>query len=287
MQFTRNGRTFTYDITGQGADTVIFIPALGATREMWRSQVAAFSPDYTVVTYDAAGHDPSTVSDNPSLGEYAADLLALADAVDARRPHVVGLSLGGMIAQAYGARFPDRAKSFVLACTTSQYPEEQREQTRQRADMAQRNGMEALVEPTIQRWFTPAFIDAQPETVHWVRQMLASADPHAYAEAARVVADVNTTDYVPAIAAPVLVVSGKHDTSMPAYAVSVLMSHLRNARSMVMAGAAHLANVEQPGEFNDAVLGFIGEIDRATPSEPGVPGLPKHGNEPPQPGPTG
>lgn len=283
MQLTRNGKTFTYDITGQGADTVIFIPALGATREMWRPQVAAFSTDYTVVTYNAPGHDPDSMSGNASLDDYAADLLALADAVAARRPHVVGLSLGGMIAQTYGARYPDRAKSLVLACTTSAYPEQQRKQMRQRADAALRNGMEQLVEPAIQRWFTPDFIVNHPETIQWVRRMLASADPRAYAEAARVVADVDTTGILPSIAAPVLVLAGERDASMPSDAVSTLTSHLRNVRSVVIAGAAHLANVERPNEFNDAVLGFVREIDRATPGEAGVPGLPRHGNEPPEP----
>lgn len=285
MQLNQNGKTLTYDVTGQGADTVIFIPALGATREMWRGQVPAFSPDYTVVTYDAAGHDPGTVAGNASLDDYAADLLALADTVDARRPHIVGLSLGGMIAQAYGARYPDRAKSFVLACTTSSYPEQQRQQIRQAAGTASRNGMAALVEPTIQRWFTPEFIEKQPETLRWVRAMLASADPHAYAEAARVVAAVNTTSGLSQIAAPVLVLTGEHDVSMPADAASVMTSHLRNARSSVISGAAHLANVQRPDQFNDAVLGFIRGIDNATPSEAGVPGLPRHGSEPPQPGP--
>lgn len=286
MQLTRDGKTLTYEVTGQGADTVIFIPALGTTREMWRGQVPAFSSDYTVVTYDAAGHDPDAAGSSASLDDYAADLLALADEVAARRPHVVGLSLGGMIAQAYGARYPDRAKSFVLACTTSSYPEQQRQQMRQRADTAARDGMGGLVEPTIERWFTRDFVERQPETVQRFRQMLASADPTAYAAAARVVAAVDTTGQLPRIAAPVLALSGERDTSMPANAVSVLTSHLRNARSTVITGAAHLANVEGAEQFNDAVLGFIRAIDNATPGEAGVPGMPRHGNESPLPGPA-
>ncbi len=285
MQFSAKDKTLTYDITGNGADTIIFVPALGATREMWRAQVTAFASDYTVVTYDAAGHDPATVSNNASLAGYAADLLALADAVHARRPHIVGLSLGGMIAQEYGARYPDRAKSLVLACTTSSYPQEQRDQFEQRAATAERLGMEPIVETTIQRWLTAPFIERDPETVAWVRRMLASADPRAYAQAARAAGAVNTTNALPRIGAPVLVLSGEYDASMPPGATTTLVSHSRNARSRVIVDAAHLANVEQPDLFNETVFEFTRGIDGAPPGEAGVPGLPLHGSEAPAPRP--
>lgn len=190
-----------------------------------------------------------------------------------------------MIAQVYGAQHPDRAKSFVLACTTPSYPVEQRQQFEERAASAERDGMGALVEATIQRWFTPAFIQNDPETVEWIRRMLASADPHAYAQAARAAGAVDTTNSLPQIAAPVLLLSGEHDASMPANAVTTLVSHIRNNRSEVIPNAAHLVNVEQPEAFNAAVLDFVKEIDQASPGEAGVPGLPLHGSEAPAPGP--
>lgn len=285
MQLMRNGKSLTYDVTGDGADTVIFVPALGATREMWRSQVAAFAPDYTVVTCDIAGHDSPSPAGYASLSEYADDLLALADRLQSRRPHVVGLSLGGMIAQAYGIRHPDRAKSLTLACTTSSYPEDQRRQTEQRATVARQQGMKPLVEPTIERWFTQDFIRSNPDAVEAVRQMLFSADPEAYAQAIQVVATMETTDRLPSIAAPVLILSAEFDAGMPPNAVSVLSSHIRDARVSVIHDAAHLCNVQQPGEFNRAVLNFVRWIDEVSPGEAGVPGLPPHGDEAPHTGP--
>src|SRR5579884_3233094 len=158
MQMTVHGRSLFYEVVGTGADTVIFIPALGASYDMWRSQVSAFAADYTVVLYDGVGHRPLAPGHaDINLSDLAEDLAALADAVHARRPHLVGLSMGGMIAQVYAITYQDRVKSLVLAATTSSYPEDRRRQMEERAATVAKQGMGPVVPGIVERWFTRDF----------------------------------------------------------------------------------------------------------------------------------
>lgn len=286
MQLARNGRTLQFDVTGNGAEAVIFIPALGTTRDMWRSQVPAFESEYTVITYDPAGHDPGSVyPGQPALSDYADDLLALVDAVHSHRPHLVGLSLGGMIAQEYAIRYRDRVQTVTAASTTSEYPQPAREQMRERAAEVERQGMSGVVQARLEAWLTEGFRESHPEVVSWVRDMLVSADPQAYAQAARVVSTVDTTAQLPKVACPVLILDGSQDGSLPPGAAMTLASHIRVSQSETIPNAAHLCNVEAPDAFNGRVRSFVSGIIQDSPSEAGVPGLPEHGSELPASGP--
>jgi 3-oxoadipate enol-lactonase len=276
MQLSMDGRTVTYKVLGEGADAIIFIPALGTTREMWKPQIPYFERDYTLVLYDPAGHEASAASQaGLSLATLADDLARLADRVGARRPHVVGISMGGMIAQECAIKHRERVQSLVLVCTTPSYPEESRRQIEQRAQTAEREGMAPLVEPTLERWFTAEFRAAHRDTVAWVRHMLTTADPHAYAAAARAVSQVNTTDRLHTIAAPTLVLTAEFDRSMPPDAATLLTDHIPDARHKAIADAAHLCNVANADGFNREVAQFIQGVVDATPGEAGVPGLPR------------
>ena len=268
MKLARNGRTLQYDVSGEGADVIIFIPALGATRAMWQPQLPAFQPDFTVVVYDPAGHDPASIyPTQPSMA-------ALVDAVHSRRPHVVGLSIGGMIAQEYAIRYPDRVTSLVLASTTSRYPDEARRAMEQRAAQVEQQGMTPIVEGRLEQWVTAEYRRVKPDIVAWVRGMLESADPRAYAQAARAVASLDTTDKLPAIACPALVLEAEQDTSVPSGSGEVLAAHIRNARLERIANASHLCNVENPDAFNSRVARFVRGVMEASPGEAGIPGLP-------------
>lgn len=286
MQLSVHGRSLRCEVQGAGADTVIFVPALGASYEMWKPQVPAFLSAYTVVRYDGVGYQPlDTRAAHIDLADLAGDLAALADAVHARRPHIVGLSMGGMIGQVYAITFRDRLKSLVLAATTPSYPEDRRRQMEERATKVTHEGMATIVPSILDRWFTDDFRRSHPESVASIRHMLENADPQSYAAAARAVAAVHTTDQLPEIAAPTFILSGEHDASIPADAAPIMASRIPNVRTAVIPGAAHLANVSNPDDFNARVLRFIRQVDEATPGEPGIPGLPPHGSEAPQTGP--
>jgi pimeloyl-ACP methyl ester carboxylesterase len=236
---------------------------------MWRPQVRFFERQHRVVTYEAAGHYAGARS-GATLDDLGQELQAFLAALGVERPHVVGISMGGMIAQSYAINYPEAPASLVLASTTSYYPEESRRQIRERAETVERDGMGSVLEPTMERWFTSAFREHEPGTVGWVRTMLAAADPQAYGDAARAVASVNFRDLLGGIRAPTLVVSAEHDASMPADAAVVLEDSIPMARRTALRHAAHLCSVEKASAFNQLVGEFLQSL--AAPATLGSPG---------------
>jgi 3-oxoadipate enol-lactonase len=251
-----------HEIVGHGAEIVIFVPALGTTREMWAPQVTYFEPNYRVVSYDAGGHYPSH-SLGRSLSDFADELRGLLVSIGALRPHIVGISMGGMIAQEFAIRHPTLPASIVLVNTTPFYPPEARQQIELRAQTAERDGFSSLVEPTLERWFTAPFREKEPQTVDRIRRMLHTADPHAYAEAARAVAAIDTRSRLDQIRCSTLIIRAEKDASMPTTAAQTLHDQIRDSRLAEISQAAHLCSVEQPDQFNQLVSQFVGSLARS------------------------
>ncbi|MBV9279110.1 MAG: alpha/beta fold hydrolase [Chloroflexi bacterium] len=266
MRLVINSHALDYDISGSGAETIVFIHALGVTREMWWPQVEHFQRDYRVVVYDAAGHDsPPPTGGQPSLADYAHDLHGLMLGLGIERPRLVGISMGGMLAQVYAIHYPRELTSLVLACTTAGYADEARRQLEQRAAMAEGEGMSPLVDATVGRWFTPDFREEHPEVINRIRAMLATADPRAYAMAARAVAAVDTRGDLPRIAVPALILRAEHDASMGPEAAAALRDGIPRAEIQVIDDAAHLCSVQRPDAFNRAVSDFLRKTAASSP----------------------
>src|SRR3954471_8232960 len=138
-----------YDLTGpEGAPVVAFSNSIGTTLEMWDRQVPALSDRYRCVRYDTRGHGRSPVVDRPTtIEDLADDLAGLLDALGIEQAHIVGLSLGGMTAQAFGARHPERAQSLVLMATSAYVPQGWDE----RAATVRAKGMGAIVDMVMAR----------------------------------------------------------------------------------------------------------------------------------------
>jgi 3-oxoadipate enol-lactonase len=263
-------------VAGAGQEAIVFLPALGTTGEMWWPQVEAFRKELLVVCCETGGHDPVAAGGAPwALSDFAAGVEAVLDAVGLLEGHLVGLSLGGMIAQVVAVSRPERVTSLVLASTRSEYPPEGRRQLRERTQTAEREGMGPLVEATIGRWFTEEFGSGGRAQVDRVRRMLATADPAGYAEAARAAASVDTTADLRRISAPTLVVRGDLDAGVPAEAAELLQREIPAATAVTIRGASHLCNVQKPEEFNRSVRDLIkgvrtarGQSDRTEPIAP-------------------
>src|SRR5215212_2517991 len=176
-----------YDLTGpEDAPVVAFSNSIGTTLEMWDQQVPALSDRYRCLRYDTRGHGRSLVVDRPvKIEDLADDLAGLLDALGIDKAHIVGLSLGGMTAQAFGARHPQRALSLVLMATSAYVPQGWDE----RAATVRANGMGAIVDLVMARWFVPAFAAAQPEAVAALRARFLENDPRGYAACCEAIRD--------------------------------------------------------------------------------------------------
>jgi 3-oxoadipate enol-lactonase/4-carboxymuconolactone decarboxylase len=264
-----NGTQLFYDLTGpDGAPVVAFSNSLGTTLEMWDAQVRALAPRYRCLRYDTRGHGRSPVVDGPlSVDDLASDLVALLDNLQIGTAHVVGLSLGGMTAQAFAARYPQRLRSLVLMATSAHMPPE--ETWNERAQTVRTRGMGALVEGVMSRWFVEDTIAFAPEQVKPVRDRFLAIDPRGYAACCLAIRDMDLRGVIGGITAPTLVVAGEDDPATPLEMAEEIQSRIPGAELTVIPEAAHLLAVEQPDAVNDLLLGFLERIDGELPPAQG------------------
>src|SRR5919206_3972938 len=176
-----NGVELFYDLTGpDDAPVVAFSNSIGSTIEMWDAQARALAGRYRCLRYDARGHGRSEVVDRPaSIDDLADDLAGLLDALGIAKAHVAGLSIGGMTAQAFAVRHPDRLDALVLMATSAHMPPP--DAWDQRAAIVRAEGMGAIVDAVITRWVTPAFAAESAGVVAPVRERFLQTDPRGYA----------------------------------------------------------------------------------------------------------
>ena len=148
MKLIANGITQHYVRSGEGP-SVVLIHALGLDHRLWQPQIERLANTCQVIAYDVRGHGQSDVPSGPyTLSDFAEDLEGLLDALGVDGAHVVGISMGGMISQAFALAQPQRVRSLVLADTTSEYNQEARRQFAERARIAEERGMSPLIGAT-------------------------------------------------------------------------------------------------------------------------------------------
>jgi 3-oxoadipate enol-lactonase len=237
------------------APVVLLSNSLGATRAMWDPQVPVLAERYRVVTYDTRGHGTSPAPSGPyTLDDLVDDVLALLDRVGARRAHVAGLSLGGMIALRLAAREPQRVHRLAVLCTSAKADTQA---FLDRAAVVRADGTGSIAPAVASRWLTPAHAAAHPDLVARLEAMIAGCDDEGYAACAEVVARMDLRDDLGRITAPTLVVSGAEDQALPPEHQRAIADGIAGAELLTVSPGAHLANLEQPLRISGALLGHF------------------------------
>ena len=252
-----NGISMAYALDGPAdAPTVMFSTSLMCDYRMWDKQVAALAPDYRVLRYDTRGHGRSEATTGPyTLDLLADDVAALLAALDIKTAHFVGLSLGGFIGQALAYRHPDAVASLVLCDTACQMPPES--MWDERIDMAQSKGMDPFPEIMVQRWFTDGFREAKSHELEPVRAMVGGTSVDGMVGCCHAAKKMDYAPILKYITAPTLVMVGEHDPGTPVSAAKVLHEGIAGSELRIIDDAAHLTNIEQPEQFNGALLDFL------------------------------
>lgn len=252
-----NGIRLNYRLDGdEGRPVLVMSNSLGTALEMWDPQVPALSEHFRILRYDKRGHGRSEVPPGPySFEMLAGDVLVLMDGLGIERASFCGLSMGGMTGQWLGANAGARFDSLVLANTSSHMGPAAPWDERIAAVHA--HGMAALVDAVIERWFTEDFRQAKPDVIARIRDMLLATDPEGYAGCCAAIRDMDHRPLLPRIAAPVLVIAGRHDPATPVAHAEYLSDNIPGARLHVIEDAAHLSNVQKPQAFTQALAGFL------------------------------
>jgi 3-oxoadipate enol-lactonase len=246
-----------YQFDGPADRPVILMSnSLMSNISMWDPTLPALTDRYRVLRYDTRGHGRTSVTPGPySIAMLADDAVGLLDALNIRQAHIMGLSMGGMIAQQLGARYSDRVLSLLLCDTASEMPP--RSMWEERLAIARTQGIPGLVEGTIKRWFTESFINRAPKEIAKVREMILGTPVEGYMSCAGAVRDMAQTTMLLKITAPTLVITGRQDPACTVDQSTVLHRMINTSRMAVIENAAHLSNIEQPEVFNREIRNFL------------------------------
>lgn len=208
--------------------------------------------------YDTRGHGGTDAPGGEySLEMLARDLFGLLDALDIEATHYVGLSMGGMIGQTAALMDQSRFRTLSLCDTSSRIPPEARPMWEERIATARGQGMEALVEPTIERWFSKGFRGSRAAEVDEVRAMIRATRVDGCCGCCAAIARLDLTDRLPAIECPVLLIVGEEDPGTPVAAHEAIRDRIAGSGLVVLPEALHFSNVERQADFNRALVGFL------------------------------
>lgn len=244
--------------TGGPGDAVVLAHAIGLDHRMWDALSASLAPRYRVVAIDARGHGRSPVPARPyALRDLADDAAALLDRLGIERAHWVGLSMGGMVGQAFALAYPQRLRRLVLANTTGSYGPEGAANWQARIRLVEHGGLAAIRDAVEQRYFSEAFRREHADEVAATMARFMETPAQGYLGCCEAIATLDFSKDLASIAAPTLVIAGGADVGTPVAMSEALAAGIPGARLAVLEGAAHLSSAEQPAEFAALVRGFL------------------------------
>jgi 3-oxoadipate enol-lactonase len=258
-KITANGITINYQLDGpDDAPVLVFSNSLATSLAMWNDQVERLKDRYRILRYDNRGHGATPVTDGPyTIGLLGEDVLGLLDALDIDKVSFCGLSKGGMVGQWLGINASYRLNKLVVSNTASYFPN--KEMWRDRIDMAKSDGIPAIAEASLERWFTPGYrarSDTET-TISFTRDFILETTLDGYLSSSVAIRDMDFRDELKQIDVPTLVVIGEKDpATIPEYG-ELIAASIPGAKTFVVPDAAHLSNIEQPDIYTAALVDFL------------------------------
>jgi 3-oxoadipate enol-lactonase len=262
MQLKANGILINYEFSGrEGAPVVVLSHSLGSSLVMWEPQLTALEPNFRILRYDTRGHGGSEAAAGPySFELLARDVVGLLDGLGLSKIHFVGLSMGGMIGQALGLLHSDRLLSLILCDTAAANPPGSMDVWQERIDLVRKEGLVPLLEPTLERWFTPEFVIQNPPILEKIRRQFLATSVNGYVGCSQAIMELDYVEKLGKIQIPTLIVVGEDDPGTPVSAARAIQERIVDSKLIILPGARHLSSVEQAGAFNRVVAGFLSSI---------------------------
>lgn len=257
MKVNANGISFNCRIEGKrGAPWVVFSNSLATDLSMWDDQATALGEKFQILRYDQRGHGGTDAPEGKySFDLLVADVIGLFDALEIERAHFVGLSMGGMTAVALAEKHPERLDRVVPCdCGPASTPQSA-QQWEERIAVAREKGMEALVEPTVGRWFPAEFVAANKAAVDKVRAMIRTTPVNGFVGCAFALSSFDLRPGLSKITQPTQFVCGGKDAALGG--TKALHAGVVGSSFIEIEGAGHISNVERPEIFTRALKEFL------------------------------
>jgi 3-oxoadipate enol-lactonase len=244
-----------------GAPVLVLANSLGTSSVLWQWQLPALAGRFRLVHYEHPGHGPVGGEFSPAppgpytIAGLGAGVLAALDRLGVARALYCGVSLGGMIGMWLAATAPERIAGLAVCCTSAYLPPAQ--MWWDRAATVRTDGAGVIAGQVVGRWFTHAFAAAEPEVTAAFTTGLAATQRDGYAGCCEAIAAMDLRPLLSSITAPTLVIAGADDPATPPWHGALIAGSIPGARLKVIRGAAHLANVSQPGEVSAALVQHV------------------------------
>lgn len=265
---TADGVEIHYEVWGrQDRTPVLMIQGLGTDSRGWALQRVAFGRRHRCLALDNRGTGRSDKPPGPyDLERMASDAVAVLDAEGIDRAHVMGASMGGVIAQIIGVRHADRVRSLTLACTACRHHEWRRELLAEWAEAVCEGGMHALADDGL-RWLVGPRVQRRFGLwLNLVSRRILAMPSEPFVSQVRAILDMSDDmrNELDGIEVPTLVVTGSQDALTPVGDAEELAEHIPGSTLVIVSGAAHAVMAEAPNAYNDTVLRFLADVDAAS-----------------------
>lgn len=242
-----------------GAPAVLLMGSLASDSASWAPQVPALcEAGFHVVTFDWRGHGESSPSVPPfDIRLFCDDLRAVSVHFGLEKPHLIGLSLGGVVALETALEGRQALGKIVVASTRPDMPRQLAQGWAARAQWVREQGAHTIADETLERWFTAGFKTREPDTYAQMREMILRTDRNAYADCVEIVKGIDFLRRLPSVRQPVLYLVGSEDTASPPALMLQMQGRTRGSVFEKIESAAHLPSIEQPQAFNRSVIQFL------------------------------
>lgn len=244
---------------GTSGEVIVFLGSIGSRRSVWEPQLTGFAaadPAPTTIAVDLRGHGDSPAPPGPyTIDDLAGDVLALLDRAGVASAHLVGLSLGGAVAQWLAAHHPARVRTLTLLCTSAHFAP--LVDWPGRARTVRESGVAGIADGSVQRWLTPEFRAAHPDLTARCRDMIADTDDEGYAGCCDALATWDGRPDLARIAAPTLAIAGAQDPVTPPAELAVPADGIPDARLVELSPGAHVVALERPDEVTALIAAHV------------------------------
>ena len=255
---TASGTFYSYNKI-EGSIPIVFIHGVGLTNEIWEPQLEFFKK-YSTISYDILGHGKSKLEKKDiSFDDFSNQLIDLIDELKINKIHLVGFSIGSLIARNFATKFNNRLKSLILLGSIYKRTEQQQKIVSDRYDQAKQELK--LSKQALKRWFTDEYLEKNPNTYEKISSIISANNMQNFLKVYELFVYHKNDEKFDEIKVNTLVMTGEHDVGSTVNMSQELNKIIKNSELKIIKNGKHLCGIECADEVNVAIKSFIDKND--------------------------
>jgi 3-oxoadipate enol-lactonase len=263
MLLSIDNRTIHFQMEGpKDVPCIMLSHGLGLDLSMWDGFVSRMDGRFQTLRYDGRGHGLSEPGSTPfSLTDLEADAIKLLDALDIKKVHYIGLSMGGMVGLGIAIAYPDRLFSAAICDARGDAPPAYRDSWNQRIAAVEAGGIESIIDSSVTRWFTEGFVQSSQPTIEAVKALMRRTSALGYCWSAAALRELNYAAHLYKVKIPLLFLTGSQDKGAPPDVVKLLHTAVPSSSYIEIPDSGHMSAIERPDTFMTATTEFLAKIE--------------------------